>query len=425
MKLCPKAFREPEDPTKPLVFDNYKQYPSFVPGSKLAIFDLDDTLTTTKSGNFFTKDLSDWKLKYQSVPDRLKELVADGFTIVIISNQMGISREHIKQSDFQNKIEQFWEAVNLPILVLAASRDDEYRKPAIGTFLYLMNEVLKLSNPRYVKPNVKQRSQTPVKAKLLKRVSKKGVCDDNITNDGSLNNSVARSVSIKLTGKRRRVTQTGDHYLRMGSDSNFALGYEIHESSFFCGDAAGRESKNTRDFSNTDLLFAHNCRLNFYLPEQVFLRERIPPLIDTPVWQFGDCIETNKTKYLKQFPKDEWECQNYSNILVLLIGPSSSGKTELCNNVFSDYSVVRYVHKEKDAFSQMLMRLQKSVVKSGFKVIVDAINADVNLRSQVISKLGTKLRDTFVVAIDIKLPLPFVRHLNKLRFSNQQLQVVL
>jgi DNA 3'-phosphatase len=39
------------------------------------------------------------------------------------------------------------------------------------------------------------------------------------------------------------------------------------ESSFYCGDAAGRKT----DHSNDDLLFAKNAKLKFYTPEEYFL----------------------------------------------------------------------------------------------------------------------------------------------------------
>lgn len=55
---------------------------------KLAAFDLDGTLITTKSGSSFPKDESDWKFFDRSVPKKFQELEASGWTIAIFSNQV-------------------------------------------------------------------------------------------------------------------------------------------------------------------------------------------------------------------------------------------------------------------------------------------------------------------------------------------------
>lgn len=47
--------------------------------------------------------------------------------------------------------------------------------------------------------------------------------------------------------------------------------YEINmKKSYYCGDAAGRKEKGHKDHSDSDLKFARNVGLNFYLPEQIF-----------------------------------------------------------------------------------------------------------------------------------------------------------
>lgn len=45
------------------------------------------------------------------------------------------------------------------------------------------------------------------------------------------------------------------------------------ESSFYCGDAAGRTQAPFKDFSNDDLLYSVNLGLKFYTPEMLFKNE--------------------------------------------------------------------------------------------------------------------------------------------------------
>lgn len=50
------------------------------------------------------------------------------------------------------------------------------------------------------------------------------------------------------------------------------------DKSFYVGDAAGRTMnwapKKKKDFSSSDRLFAMNLKLNFYTPEEHFLKQR-------------------------------------------------------------------------------------------------------------------------------------------------------
>ena len=59
--------------------------------SKVAAFDMDWTLIKTKMGNKFAKNAHDWELWHEKVATKLRRLVADGFRIVVFTNQGGVA----------------------------------------------------------------------------------------------------------------------------------------------------------------------------------------------------------------------------------------------------------------------------------------------------------------------------------------------
>jgi bifunctional polynucleotide phosphatase/kinase len=126
----------------------------------------DSTLIQTSSGNVFGKDATDWKWWDPSVPAKLKSLRADGyvtektmltliwqrnrFDIVIISNQAGLSlspdpriakAEQKKVSMFKEKVGHVLNQLDLPICILAATARDQYRKPRVGMWNELIEEL--------------------------------------------------------------------------------------------------------------------------------------------------------------------------------------------------------------------------------------------------------------------------------------------
>ncbi|KAH9815865.1 polynucleotide kinase 3 phosphatase-domain-containing protein [Melampsora americana] len=99
------------------------------PSSKIAAFDIDSTLITTKSGNTFPRDSNDWKLWNTSIPKKLKQLHSNGFTILLISNQ----KTNPKQSEaFEKKIPNLAKSLKVPFRIFAARKDDFFRKPRTG-----------------------------------------------------------------------------------------------------------------------------------------------------------------------------------------------------------------------------------------------------------------------------------------------------
>ncbi|XP_073978476.1 polynucleotide kinase 3'-phosphatase [Rhodnius prolixus] len=108
---------------------------------KIAGFDLDGTLITTKSGHTFPSNDDDWKLWHSVVKNRLKTLVTEGYSLVLFTNQaqLEISSTSRKES-FKKKIENIMNALDVPFMVLIATARDVFRKPAPGMWDYYISK---------------------------------------------------------------------------------------------------------------------------------------------------------------------------------------------------------------------------------------------------------------------------------------------
>ncbi|KAK0107173.1 hypothetical protein ONS95_003878 [Cadophora gregata] len=117
---------------------------------KIAAFDFDSTLIQTSSGKKFATDAKDWKWWHTSVPATLRKLyLEDGFRVVVVSNQAGISLKPdtkgprttvSKLATFKNKVLAVFGQLNIPISIYAATGKDIYRKPRTGMWTELLND---------------------------------------------------------------------------------------------------------------------------------------------------------------------------------------------------------------------------------------------------------------------------------------------
>jgi bifunctional polynucleotide phosphatase/kinase len=108
----------------------YYYYTNTLIIDKVAGFDLDHTLIKPKSGAVFPKDENDWTWNYDNVIEILNKLQLDGYSIVIFTNQKGLTSKKFTIQTFSKKIEQILKHIKFDILV--ASDDDYYRKPMTG-----------------------------------------------------------------------------------------------------------------------------------------------------------------------------------------------------------------------------------------------------------------------------------------------------
>jgi bifunctional polynucleotide phosphatase/kinase len=97
--------------------------------NKFACFDLDDTLITTKSGKKFAEDGGDWKFLFANIPKKIEALYENGFSIVIITNQAGLTKKKDGTEWWKNKIENVVKQLEVPVAIYVALDHDHHRKP--------------------------------------------------------------------------------------------------------------------------------------------------------------------------------------------------------------------------------------------------------------------------------------------------------
>lgn len=103
----------------------------------IAFVDLDGTIIETKSGKTFPTDKHDWKLK-PKVVSKIKSLIdKHDYKIVLVTNQAGISRGHVKSDEFLEKLESIkshlpWEFLDH---FIATSMNSVLRKPKVAGIL--------------------------------------------------------------------------------------------------------------------------------------------------------------------------------------------------------------------------------------------------------------------------------------------------
>ncbi|XP_067363231.1 bifunctional polynucleotide phosphatase/kinase [Channa argus] len=107
---------------------------------KIAGFDIDGCIITTKSGKVFPTAPDDWKILYPEIKPKVANMLKKGYKVVFFTNQMGIAKGKLRPEVFKSKVEDILATLELPVQVFVATGPGIYRKPVMGMWNHLCDQ---------------------------------------------------------------------------------------------------------------------------------------------------------------------------------------------------------------------------------------------------------------------------------------------
>ncbi len=312
---------------------------------RIAGFDLDDTLIhRPKSNNPNLK----WKLLDSDICLKILELVNDGYAIIVFSNQSGMGTgKTINPQKWRLAMYDLAKILMSKVkkfyfAVYVAKTYDLYRKPNIGLW----------------------------------------------------------------------------HQMKIDLIDEFNLDtIRISKKSFYCGDAGGRTnpsifrkklypSSKKGDFSDTDRKFALNIGIEYFTPEEFYLKD---PPVNEPFKLHG----LNPKKYIESIQPSNYEFNPRSREMIVLVGAPGSGKTDFYKKYIESFDYV-HINQDKCKTKKKCIDSTIAALEDKKSVVIDNTNPDVISRMNYTSlakKYGYKHIRCIVLNTDIDIAM----HLNNVR----------
>ncbi|XP_076440762.1 uncharacterized protein F21D5.5-like [Babylonia areolata] len=179
--------------------------------------------------------------------------------------------------------------------------------------------------------------------------------------------------------------------------------------SFYVGDAAGRAKgwakDKPKDFSCSDRMFAANAGIEFYTPEEFFLKEA-PAKFDWGSINPADYLPDPKTPSVKQ------EYHKKGKEMVLMVGVPASGKSTVRRRFLEPHGYVA-VNRDTLGTAEKCAKVAKESLKAGKSVVVDNTNPSVTARAPFISI--AKAAGVSCRCLWMQTPVSLAHHLNLVR----------
>ncbi|KAJ4122745.1 DNA kinase/phosphatase Pnk1 [Fusarium equiseti] len=338
-------------------FEPEKKEDRTIKRRKIAAFDLDSTLISTSSGKKHASSGTDWKWWHNSVPTRLRELYQDGYRVVILSNQAGLTlhfdakykgpkgNAQKRVTEFKQKCSAVLNSLNLPTCVYAATEHDIFRKPRIGMW--------------------------------------KEVCDDYDISETDVD--LENSIFVGDAGGRTAGLGKGPDGVKAAA----------------------------KDFSCSDRNFAHNVGIKYLTPEEFFLGEKARSYareFDLAEHPFNDDAQSGSSAvtFSKTNDKD----------IILFCGPPGAGKSTFYWKSLKPLGYAR-INQDQLKTRDKCVQAAKEHLQEGTSVAIDNTNADPETRTvwvELAKKFGISIR-----CVWFKTPLQVCEHNNAVRALNESL----
>lgn len=334
---------------------------------KIAAYDLDSTLITTRSRAKFPKNASDWKPLNTHVATKLASLTEQGYVFVIFTNQAGVGNGRITDDFIRTRIEGILNSFSLDAGVFVATSKDHYRKPGTGMwdlFVQLIGGVshIDAKNSFYV-------------GDAAGRPARPGATKD--FSDSDLRFSI-----------------------------NIGLRFQTPEEHFL-----GRADEGVR----ADVVTGFDPR--------PLVADNYHPLIDEKTDMDAILKELLSPAEAFDALKDGASSGAADNpavqTMVLMHGFPASGKTTFVKRHLTTKGYVWVNQDTQHTFSRCT-RATRDALADGKSVVIDNTNADRNARSKYIDIAKTYNENMKVVCLCMKTTHELARHLNTIREWDSQ-----
>ncbi|VBB28345.1 unnamed protein product [Acanthocheilonema viteae] len=315
----------------------------------VAAFDFDGTVIVTKSGKVFPENEHDWQFFCESVPQLLAEIAGKNFKVVIFTNQRGIQTGSQDREAFCRKMERVCQQIKLPIQNICS------------LCIRLLNVDV-------------GRSRDCCKPRTCFQST-----DGDIVQKYDSVHFVEVFVSLGTLQYRKPYIGMWNYFENHGNG-----GIAINrQSSFYVGDAAGRVQTNIRkkkDHSAADRLFALNFGVNFFTPEQYFLKQVEVEDFTLPSFSSSSLLDEK----VNLFDPENTPIPGNGLEMLIFVGYPGCGKSNLAQKLAAEHGY-GIVNRDTLKTWQKCVELAKILLKRRQNVIIDNTNADRESRKRYIS----------------------------------------